>query len=103
MIINQNESPENPVPYRKYIAVVGIRVRLSVMMMYPMYIWCAKHPTQCFVEPFWHTDVGVIELSKHYRHGLVQKDHPHRSTDQDDSKGSKYKSENTLPGMVPVG
>ena len=73
------------------------------MMVDPMYIWCAKHPTQCSIEPFWHIDIGVVELGKHYGHGLVQKDHPHRSPYQDDSQCGKYKPEHTLSGMVAVG
>jgi hypothetical protein len=94
---------EEPVPDGKDIAVVGVRQRPPVVVMYLVHVRGDEDPGQRIVQSFWEGDIRMVELRKKGRQRLIEKDQPDRRAGNDHGNEREQRPKDTFPRMMPVG
>lgn len=94
---------EQTIPKREDIAVIGVRIRQFVVVVYLVHIGRDDDPAQRVVQPLRQADIGMVELRQQHRHRLIHEHNPDRRTRQHHSHRGENKTKHALAGMVAIG
>ena len=64
--IHRFKSSKKLIPKRKNVTIIRVRIGLHIMVMNMMHIRGYYYPTDCFVQPFWQYNIGMIELREYH-------------------------------------